>query len=74
MSLPKSVKIGYAGFFDHVHAPTLLRTRTARLFDWVASGDLKVWIGGIYPLAEAIRAHANMESRITIGKLLLIPS
>jgi NADPH2:quinone reductase len=73
MSLPKSVKIGYAGFNDHVHTPTLLRTHTARLFDWVASGDLKVRIGGIYPLAEAARAHADMESRVTTGKLLLIP-
>jgi NADPH2:quinone reductase len=73
MSLPKSVKIGYAGFLDHVHTPTLLRTHTARLFDWVASGDLKVRIGGIYPLAEAARAHADMESRVTTGKLLLVP-
>ncbi|WP_454726260.1 MULTISPECIES: zinc-binding dehydrogenase [Cupriavidus] len=28
---------------------------------------------GTYPLAEAARAHADMESRATTGKLLLIP-
>jgi NADPH2:quinone reductase len=73
MSLPKSIKIGYARFVDHVHTPTLLRAHTAQLFDWIASGDLKVMIGDTYPLAEAARAHADVESRATTGKLLLIP-
>lgn len=73
MSLPKSIKVGYAVFFDHIHTPALLRARTGQLFDWIAKGDLKVRIGGIYPLAEAARAHADMESRSTTGKLLLIP-
>ena len=71
MSLPRSIKIGYASFADHVHTPTLLQTHSARLFDWIASGVLKVRIGGTYPLAEASRAHAAMEGRITAGKLLL---
>lgn len=73
MSLPKSIKIGYGVFSDHIHTPALLRARTKQLFDWITSGDLKVRIGGVYPLAEAARAHSDMESRITTGKLLLIP-
>lgn len=73
MSLPKSIKIGYATFFDHVHTPQLLRARAGRLFDWIIKGELSVRIGGVYPLAEAARAHADMESRATTGKLLLIP-
>ena len=73
MSLPKSIKIGYAVFFDHIHTPQLLRARSAQLFDWIASGGLRVRVGGIYPLAEAAKAHAAMESRATMGKLLLIP-
>lgn len=73
MSLPKSIKIGYGVFSDHIHTPELLRARTRRLFDWIAGGDLKVRIGGAYPLAEAAQAHADMESRATTGKLLLIP-
>jgi NADPH2:quinone reductase len=32
-----------------------------------------VRIGGTYPLAEAARAHADLASRRTSGKLLLIP-
>jgi NADPH2:quinone reductase len=73
MSLPRSIKIGYANFVDHVHTPALLRTHSAQLFDWIARGALKVRIGGTYPLAEASQAHADMESRTTTGKLLLIP-
>ena len=71
MSLPKSIKIGYATFLDHIHTPELLRARTAQLFDWIADGRLR--IGGEYPLADAAQAHADMESRKTTGKLLLVP-
>ncbi len=73
MALPKSIKIGYAVFLDHVHTPELLRAHTAQLFDWIAEGKLRVRIGGEYPLADAAQAHADMESRATIGKLLLVP-
>ena len=73
MSLPKSIKIGYAIFFDHIHTPELLRARSAQLFDWITEGRLRVRSGGEYPLADAARAHADMESRKTTGKLLLVP-
>lgn len=71
MSLPKSIKIGYAVFSDHIHTPELLRTRTAQLFDWIAEGKLNVRISDEYLLAEAAQAHSDMESRKTTGKLLL---
>ena len=73
MSLPKSIKLGYAVFFDHIPTPELLRAHSAQLFDWIAERKLKVHVGGEYPLADAGRAHADMESRATTGKLLLIP-
>ena len=73
MSLPRSIKIGYAVFFDHIHTPELLRKHAAQLFQWVADGRLKVRIGGEYALADAAKAHADMESRRTTGKLVLIP-
>ena len=73
MSLPKSIKLGYATFYDHVHTTDLLRTHSARLFDWIADGRIKVRAGGEYPLADAARAHMDMASRKTTGKLLLIP-
>jgi len=73
MSLPKSIKLGYAVYRDHIHTPELLRARSAQLFGWVAEGKLAVHIGGVYPLADAAKAHADMASRATTGKLLLVP-
>jgi NADPH:quinone reductase len=73
MSLPKSIKLGYAVFFDHIHTHELLRARSARLFNWIIEGKLKIHIGGEYPLGDAAKAHADMESRATTGKLVLIP-
>src|SRR5271163_266859 len=73
MSLPKSIKIGYARYFDLIHTPELLRARTAQLFDWIAEGKLKLRIAGEYRLADAAKAHADMESHKTTGKLLLVP-
>lgn len=73
MSLPRSIKLGYAVFFDHIHTPELLRARAARLFDWVREGKLRIAPATGYALADAVQAHAAMESRATTGKLLLIP-
>ncbi|MDM0015809.1 quinone oxidoreductase [Variovorax sp. J22P168] len=73
MSLPKSIKLGYPSFMHHIPTPELLRARSARLFDWIVSGRLRIRIGGEYPLLDAAKAHADMESRATTGKLLLIP-
>ena len=52
----------------------LIRAMTADLLGAVASGELEVVIGGVYPLSEAARAHTEMEERRTSGKLLLDPS
>jgi NADPH2:quinone reductase len=71
--LPRSIKIGYAVFFDHVPTPALLRERAGQLFHWVLHGQLKVTVGATYPLAAAAQAHADIESRRTTGKLLLTP-
>jgi NADPH:quinone reductase len=40
----------------------------------VASGELEVTVGGVYPLAEAPRAHEDLIARRSSGKLLLDPS
>lgn len=73
MQLPKSIKLGYAIFFDHIHTPQLLRERAKQLFDWIGEGKLKITVGAEYPLASAAQAHRDMESRATSGKLLLLP-
>ncbi|MGV1792184.1 quinone oxidoreductase family protein [Rhizobium sp. A37_96] len=73
MSLPRSIKIGYAVFSDHIHTPELFRAHSTQLFEWIEQGKLTATIGGVYPLADARRAHEDMESRRTTGKLLLLP-
>jgi len=40
----------------------------------IASGDLEVTVGEVYPLSEAARAHEDLVARRTTGKLLLDPS
>lgn len=50
-----------------------LLARSGAVFDMLASGKLRLRIEHIYPLADAPRAHRDLESRKTTGKLLLMP-
>ena len=50
----------------------LLR-RANEVFGWIADGSLKVRIGATFPLADAARAHTELQSRRTTGKVLLLP-
>jgi NADPH2:quinone reductase len=50
-----------------------LRAASAELFDLVAKGVLTVAISQTYPLAEAARAHADVEAGRTTGSVLLAP-
>jgi NADPH2:quinone reductase len=47
--------------------------RTDEVFGWIADGSLRVQVGHRYPLAEAARAHTDLEARKTTAKSLLIP-
>ncbi|MEO8926082.1 MAG: zinc-binding alcohol dehydrogenase family protein [Caulobacteraceae bacterium] len=44
-----------------------------RLIDEAARGALKVVIDRTFPLSEATAAHAHIESRKAVGRVLLIP-
>jgi NADPH2:quinone reductase len=50
-----------------------LARRGGDVLRWVAEGSLDIRIGGRYALADAARAHADLEARRTTGKLVLIP-
>jgi NADPH2:quinone reductase len=50
-----------------------LVARSGAVLGMVADGKLKLRIQHTYPLAEAHRAHRELEGRKTTGKLLLIP-
>jgi NADPH:quinone reductase len=50
-----------------------LVARSGAVFGMIAAGKLKLRIEYTYPLAEAQRAHRDLEGRKTTGKLLLLP-
>jgi len=56
--------------FDEVE---LLREFLSELEGWLARGDIRPPPITTYPLDQAGRAHADIESGQTIGKLVLIP-
>lgn len=43
------------------------------LFDYLQTGKTRLPLHGVYPLAEASRAHRELENRATMGKLVLKP-
>lgn len=53
--------------------PQNVKTGLAELFDLAISGRLKVTIGGAFPLERTADAHRALETRRTIGKVVLVP-
>ena len=43
------------------------------LFEVVGSGKVKIAVNQTYPLAEAARAHHDLEARLTTGSTVLLP-
>jgi NADPH2:quinone reductase len=50
-----------------------LLKRANDLFEWMRAGKLHVRVDRTFPLADAATAHRHLESRQSMGKLLLIP-
>lgn len=72
-SLPRSIKLTYPSVMHHVRTREALLARSAQVFEGFASGRWRVTIGQRYRLEEAAQAHRDMESRRTVGKLILLP-
>ncbi len=51
--------------------PDLVAEGIGELLVAVEAGELEIVIGGVYPLADAARAHIDLQARGTKGKLLL---
>jgi NADPH2:quinone reductase len=58
---------------NYISTPERLRERAERLFAPIVRGQLDVHIGARYPLAQARRAHEDLQARRTTGKVLLLP-
>jgi NADPH2:quinone reductase len=76
---PQRLNSGGSLFLTRPTSGHYLRTReeldwrAGELFQAVVDGSLDIRIGGRYPLAEARRAHEDLQGRKTTGKLILVP-
>jgi NADPH2:quinone reductase len=59
--------------FHYVATKSALNRAARELFEIVGSGAVKIHVGQTYPLADAARAHADLEARRTTGSTVLIP-
>ena len=59
--------------FHYIATRSALNKAAAELFAVVASGAVKVRVGQTFPLADARRAHVELEARRTTGSTVLIP-
>ena len=69
----KSASITRPTLFHYATGPDALDEISAHLFAAVREGILKPLITARYPLADAARAHADLQGRKTTGSLLLKP-
>ncbi|PTM43512.1 zinc-binding alcohol dehydrogenase family protein [Bosea sp. 124] len=53
--------------------PDSLRRDLMELFALAADGELAVTIDSVFPLADALEAHRRLESRRSMGKVILVP-
>lgn len=63
------------GFFlpQIMRKPELLQPSLVELLAHLGQGKLKLTIGGVFPLEEAAKVHTLLQSRKTLGKLILEP-
>jgi NADPH:quinone reductase len=58
---------------NYIASSQELQQRAGAVFAMIREGKLKLRIEHVYPLAEAQKAHRDLEARKTTGKLLLVP-
>ena len=54
--------------------PEMVAGALADLLARAARGELRAIVGATYPLADAAKAHIDLQARRTTGKLLLDPT
>jgi NADPH2:quinone reductase len=68
-----SLYLTSAGLADYIHDRAEMLERAQDLFEAMRVGAVRVEVRQRYPLAEAERAHRDLEARHTIGSSILIP-
>nr|CAB3499804.1 unnamed protein product [Digitaria exilis] len=70
---PRSLSVTCPALPGYTGTREALLESAAEVFAGLASGVLRAHVGGVYPLAEAPRAHADLEGRRTSGSIVLVP-
>ncbi|MFF0222892.1 quinone oxidoreductase family protein [Streptomyces sp. NPDC004629] len=73
LGLSGSIFLTRPGLADFISSRTEMLQRTTELFDWLADGVIGVHIGATYSLDDVAAAHRDLESRGTVGKLMIRP-
>jgi NADPH2:quinone reductase len=72
-ALKGSLYITRPSLMPHTAKRASLLEMAADLFEMVGSGKVRIEIDQRYPLADAVRAHQDLESRRTTGSSILLP-
>jgi NADPH2:quinone reductase len=70
---PRCAMLSRPSLFPHIATRAELDDVAGNLLDAVRRGIVTVDIDQTYPLAEAARAHADLEARKTTGQTVLLP-
>jgi NADPH:quinone reductase len=73
MLMDKSQPLTGGDLWNVLRTATDRRSRAEQLFDWVRLGKLTVNIAERFALKDGAEAHAFLESRQALGKVLLLP-
>jgi len=68
-----SIYVTHPTLGDYIATRSQLLRRWRDLMEALSSGHLNVRIGGVRELDDVVMAHVDLESRLTTGKLLLVP-
>ncbi|TQV92765.1 quinone oxidoreductase [Cordyceps javanica] len=68
---PKNIRLSRPILFGYLKEREALEKYTGELFEFIRSGKLKVLHHATYDLKDVAKAHADIESRKTVGKLLI---
>ena len=71
--LPASAQYTKGSIATLVTLPEMYKSAAAEFFNLLETGSLKINIGQTYALKDAAQAHLDLESRKTVGSIILKP-
>jgi len=69
----RSLTLTGGDLWNVLTTPETRRARAAELFSWIEEGVVATRVSRVFALQDGAQAHRFLESRASIGKVLLIP-